>query len=130
MSGQLELNFKSGVLRQSQELIGSMKNYIVVKVIKGGRQQTFKTEAVAGKVNKPINWNETITVPVENARDLQLEVTVMDKDMFKDDVCGVGKINVERCAMLGGEGTYQLRLYGATKEEYAGDLNFTTRFRR
>ena len=107
-----------------------MKNYVLVKVIGGGQEQTFKTNPIAGKKDKPIYWNETITIPVQNPRDMKLEVSVMDKEMIlSDDVCGTGKINVERCAMLGGEGTYQLRLYGKKIQDYTGDLNFTTRFR-
>lgn len=48
--------------------------------------------------------------------------------MVWDDVNGVGKINVERCLMTQGDGSYQLRLYGKTQQDYAGDVYFKTRF--
>ena len=54
----------------------------------------------------------------------------MDRDMVWDDVNGVGKVNVERCLMTSSDGSYQLRLYGKSKQEYAGDLYFKTRFNR
>ncbi len=109
-------------------MIGKMKNYIIIKAKEGGQESTYQTKTVPGDKLKPIVWNETINIPCKNPSNLVLQVTVMDKDMVWDDVNGVGKINVERCLMTQGDGSYQLRLYGKTQQDYAGDVYFKTRF--
>jgi len=53
----------------------------------------------------------------------------MDEDMTKDDTCARGFINLEHVGMLQpGSAPYCIRLYGAKKDEVAGELNFNSTY--
>ena len=127
----LQLHVTQGTLKKSSEILGKMDNYVLVRLHSGGKTNDYKSTIVPGAAKeKPITWNYTFNIPISQAqRDARLEVWVKDEDMTKDDINGKGWVNVERCGMFNGRGSYQLRLHGDNKkQEHAGDLYFTTNY--
>jgi hypothetical protein len=58
-----------------------------------------------------------------------LEVEIKDEDVTTDDVCAVGKINLEHCGFFSQPNVsipYNIRLYGYQNSEVAGELSFTS----
>jgi hypothetical protein len=53
----------------------------------------------------------------------------MDEDVTTDDICAVGKINLEHCGFFLESNVtvpYNIRLYGENKADVAGELSFTS----
>lgn len=53
----------------------------------------------------------------------------MDEDVTTDDVCAVGKINLEHCGFFLQPNVtipYNIRLYGDKNSEVSGELTFTS----
>jgi hypothetical protein len=130
----LSINIGSGFLQKSYDLFGSMENYVILKLIAEGRTQEYRTKIVTGKKQTPIIWNETINISVpKNAWSTAvLEVAINDEDATTDDICAVGKINLEHCGFFQQPGVtipYSIRLYSEKKTEVSGELSFTSTLR-
>jgi hypothetical protein len=130
----LSINIGSGFLQNSFDLFGSMENYVVLKLIADGRTQEYRTKIVTGKKQSPIIWNETINISVPKGawNTAVLEVAINDEDVTTDDVCAVGKINLEHCGFFQAQGVtipYSIRLYNDKKTEVSGELSFTSTLR-
>ncbi len=127
----LTLNIKTGYLQKSYDILGAMENYVVIKLNAEGRTQEFKTRIVKGEKKTPIVWNESINISVPRGAwsTAVLEVKIMDEDVTTDDVCAVGKINLEHCGFFSQPNVtipYNIRLYGNKNSEVAGELTFTS----
>ena len=127
----LTLNVQTGFLQKSYDIIGAMENYVTFTLNAEGRTQQFRTKIVKGEKKTPIIWNETVDIRVpRNAWSTAvLEVRIMDEDVTTDDVCAVGKINLEHCGFFMQPNVtipYNIRLYGEKNSEVAGELTFTS----
>ena len=134
MSSTLSINIGSGFLQKSSDLLGSMENYVVLKLIAEGRTQEYRTKIVTGKKQTPIVWNETINISVPKSAwsTAVLQVAINDEDVTTDDVCAVGKINLEHCGFFQQPGVtipYSIRLYVEKRNEVSGELSFTSTLR-
>ena len=121
----LSLNIGSGFLQKSSDTFGSMENYVYFKLTADGRTQEYRTKIVQGKKQTPIVWNETvnISVPRSSWSSAVLEVFIKDEDVTSDDICGIGKINLEHCGFFQQQGAtipYHIRLYDVKKKEVSG----------
>ena len=121
----LSLNIGSGFLQKSYDILGSMENYVLLRLNVDGRTQEYKTKIVVGKKKTPIVWNETINISVpRNAWNTAvLEVLIKDEDVTTDEVCAVGKINLEHCGFFMQPGVtvpYSIKLYSEKKSEVSG----------
>ena len=92
----LQLNVTQGTLKKSSEIYGKMDNYVLIKLHANGRETEYKSTIVPGAKDKPITWNYTFNLPINQAaqKDARLEVWIKDEDMTSDDVNGHGWVNV------------------------------------
>lgn len=130
----ISLNIGSGFLQKSYDILGSMENYVYLRLNADGRTQEYRTKIVEGKKQTPIVWNETINISVpRNAWSTAvLEVIIKDEDVTTDDICAVGKINLEHCGFFMQPGVtipYSIRLYSEKNSEVSGELSFTSTLR-
>lgn len=70
----LQITVNQAVLNKSFELIGKMENYVKIIV----NNQEYRTGIVAGEKDKPIVWNETVSIPLRNAQNTVIEIQVLD----------------------------------------------------
>lgn len=127
----LSLNIKTGFLLKSQDWFGSMENYVVLRLHAEGRTVESMTKIVKGDKKTPIVWNEFVDIQVpRNAWNTAvLEVIIKDEDVTTDDICAVGKINLEHCGFFLQPNVtipYNIRLYSEKSSEVAGELSFTS----
>lgn len=127
----MEVTVRYATLNESQDTFGKMENFVQVRSINGSSATEFTTKLADGEKQKPINWNEVIAVPVAPNAGAYFEFRVMDKDNTSDDVCGIGRLNLQNCGVLqpGVINKYNVMLHKEKSAENAGSLHVSTLFR-
>ena len=127
----VEVTIRYATLNESQDVGGKMENYVQVKSVNGSSATEYKTKITEGEKHKPISWNETIAVPVSAGPAAYLEFRVMDQDNISDDVCGLGRLNLQNCGAFspGLVNKYNVQLHKEKSAENAGALHISTLFR-
>lgn len=108
-----------------------MENYVLIKAVSGNVTKEYKTKQTDGDKDKPITWNETLNVAVTPGPGSYLELKVMDQDTASDDVCGVGRLNLQNCGAFqkGVPMKFNVQLHKEKTTDHAGTLHLTTLFK-
>jgi hypothetical protein len=107
----LRLDFKDGSVTENTEMFVKMKNYVYVTVFNDqkytgaeGKTNPVEGSARTQSAENRILFNQSVSVPV-SSNESRLLVRIMDKDMFQDDICSEGYVNIGPCGLLSGQPT-------------------------
>jgi len=103
-SGKLLITAVNAAGVKGEDLFSKADLYVVIKF--GGK--TVKTKTAKNQ-ECPV-WNETFSFPYQNDNNSNVEVTVMDDDLFKDDKVTTAYISFNQFPSFGEEKEYSIPL--------------------
>jgi len=76
---KLEVTITYATLTKNYDTFGKMENYVRLRVSSGNSATSeFKTKIVSGDKEKPITWNETVSIPIQSKTNTVFEFAVLD----------------------------------------------------